>query len=96
MAAGGGKAGGVSVSPLPPTPVPLLPPPLVGGIKLGQVCSGAAAFLGGLEDHLHRPRQPVFHPRKRRGRPEQNRHVVVMSAGVHHTDVLTVPSRSGG
>jgi hypothetical protein len=49
-----------------------------------------------LEDHFHRPRQPVLHPRERGGGPEQDGHVIVVTARMHHAHVLAVPLRLRG
>jgi hypothetical protein len=49
---------------------------------------GRRAFLGRLEDELHRARQPILQLREYVRCREQDRHVRVMSAGVHDTDRL--------
>ena len=53
-------------------------------------------FLCGLEDHFHGSRQTVFHPREHGGRAKKDRHVVVVTARVHHTHFLAVPLRRRG
>ena len=50
-------------------------------------------FFGRLEDHLHRARQPILHARERGRGAEQDRHVVVVTARVHHAGLLAVPLR---
>ena len=50
-------------------------------------------FLSGLEDHFHGSRETVFHPRERGGRAEEDRHVVIVTARVHHPHFLAVPLR---
>ena len=53
-----------------------------------------AALLGRLEDELHRAGQirPRM-PRQHGGHAEQDGHVVVVAAGVHHADFLAVELR---
>jgi hypothetical protein len=58
--------------------------------------TGRQTFLGGLEDHFHGPWQTFLHPRERRGRAEEDRHVVVVTARVHHAHFLAVPLRLRG
>ena len=48
------------------------------------------AFLGRLEDDLHRSRQIGLHAGEHLGGAEQHRHVEVVPAGVHDADLLAV------
>ena len=58
--------------------------------------AGGRAFFGGLKDQLDRAGQLVLELREDRGRPEQDRHVVVVAARVHDADFLAVPLRLRG
>ncbi len=51
-------------------------------------------LLGRLEDELHGPAQLRAHAGQDRGHAQQDGHVAVVAAGVHHAHLLAVPRRA--